>query len=289
MSRLYPPSISGALPSFYGNKLKIPYQMNKIVSTVDVIGFHLRLKSASTETTLFELKSTEQGVQCSYTNTDVLFTLKASETKKLALGEYYKIQLAYVDRSAITGYFSTISVIKYTGKPSAVIEGFEDDALNDSAPLLIGSYTNDGDPTEKDYEFRFQLYDTDRSTILDDTGWKIHLSDTDYTVVKDAIPVLDQLDQYQLRYIFDPDTSYYIQYIVRTNNDMIVTSPLYEMVEGKRVPISLEANLIAELDPSIENVQFNWYKSETPPNLSRKIKKNIEYILVYEKLLGKVC
>ena len=30
--------------------------------------------------------------------------------------------------------------------------------------------------------------------------------------------------------------------------------------------------------------QFNWYKSETPPNLSKKIKKNIEYILVYEKI-----
>ena len=29
--------------------------------------------------------------------------------------------------------------------------------------------------------------------------------------------------------------------------------------------------------------QWNWYKSATPPNLSRKIKKNIEYILCYEK------
>lgn len=29
--------------------------------------------------------------------------------------------------------------------------------------------------------------------------------------------------------------------------------------------------------------QWNWYKSATPPNLSNKIKKNIEYILCYEK------
>lgn len=29
--------------------------------------------------------------------------------------------------------------------------------------------------------------------------------------------------------------------------------------------------------------QWNWYKSETPPNLSLKIKKNIEYILCYER------
>lgn len=29
--------------------------------------------------------------------------------------------------------------------------------------------------------------------------------------------------------------------------------------------------------------QYNWHKSETPPNLSKKIKKNLEYILVYER------
>lgn len=30
--------------------------------------------------------------------------------------------------------------------------------------------------------------------------------------------------------------------------------------------------------------QWNWYKSQTPPNLSKKIKKNVEYILCYEKV-----
>jgi len=29
--------------------------------------------------------------------------------------------------------------------------------------------------------------------------------------------------------------------------------------------------------------QFNWFKSSTPPNLSFKIKKNLEYILCYTK------
>jgi adenine-specific DNA-methyltransferase len=29
--------------------------------------------------------------------------------------------------------------------------------------------------------------------------------------------------------------------------------------------------------------QFNWFKSATPPNLSKKLKKNIEYIVCYEK------
>lgn len=34
--------------------------------------------------------------------------------------------------------------------------------------------------------------------------------------------------------------------------------------------------------------QWNWFKSQTPSNLSSKIKKNIEYILVYEKKINKI-
>jgi len=29
--------------------------------------------------------------------------------------------------------------------------------------------------------------------------------------------------------------------------------------------------------------QWHWYKSATPPNLSKKIKKNIEFVIGYEK------
>ncbi|MDR3287473.1 MAG: site-specific DNA-methyltransferase, partial [Prevotellaceae bacterium] len=55
--------------------------------------------------------------------------------------------------------------------------------------------------------------------------------------------------------------------------------------------ISIDDNEQANLKLLMDDVfgegnfvgQWNWYKSETPPNLSLKIKKNIEYILGYEK------
>ena len=53
MARLYPPNITGALPSFYGTELTIPYTMNKVVSGASVAGFAVRVKSAATETLLF--------------------------------------------------------------------------------------------------------------------------------------------------------------------------------------------------------------------------------------------
>jgi len=61
VARLYPPSISGALPSFYGDELTVPFVMNKIVSISEVAGFALRVKSASSETFLFEVTGPGSG------------------------------------------------------------------------------------------------------------------------------------------------------------------------------------------------------------------------------------
>lgn len=55
--------------------------------------------------------------------------------------------------------------------------------------------------------------------------------------------------------------------------------------------ISIDDNEVANLKKLCDEIfgelnfvgQWNWYKSATPPNLSYKIKKNIEYILCYEK------
>ena len=55
--------------------------------------------------------------------------------------------------------------------------------------------------------------------------------------------------------------------------------------------ISIDDNEIENLKKICEEVfgasnfiaQWNWYKSATPPNLSKKVKKNVEYILCYEK------
>ena len=55
--------------------------------------------------------------------------------------------------------------------------------------------------------------------------------------------------------------------------------------------ISIDDNEVAQLRLLMDEVfgeenfvgQWNWFKSATPPNLSKKIKKNIEYILCFQK------
>ncbi len=55
--------------------------------------------------------------------------------------------------------------------------------------------------------------------------------------------------------------------------------------------VSIDDNEVANLRRVCDEVfgeanfigQWNWFKSATPPNLSKKIKKNVEYVLAYER------
>jgi len=157
---------------------------------------------------------------------------------KLRIGEYYKIQLAYVanqedlQHQHIIGYFSSTSIIKYTGAPKVEIQGFDEIGANTSPGVVVGEYSNPLDYSEKDYEYRFILT-IDKTTIIDDTGWRTHYSGTDVEIVEDgaATRFLEQIDQYTVKYTLDPNNIYYIRYMVRTNNDLYVNSPWYEIVE----------------------------------------------------------
>ncbi len=61
--------------------------------------------------------------------------------------------------------------------------------------------------------------------------------------------------------------------------------------ENGRIFISIDDNELANLKLICDEIfgrtnfigQWMWYKSATPPNLSNKIKKNLEYIVCYEK------
>ena len=63
------------------------------------------------------------------------------------------------------------------------------------------------------------------------------------------------------------------------------------MVDDGRIFISIDENELYNLKQICDEIfgpknfvgQYMWFKSATPPNLSHKIKKNLEYIVCYEK------
>lgn len=221
----------------------------------------LRVKSASTETFLFQIAAVDGGsvsnttayatVSSTWGTNSVTFELEEAQLKKLKIGQHYKIQLAYIDNIAYEiGYFSTVSIIKYTGRPSVSIVNFDSNTANENPITVLGNYSNALDYSEKDAEYRFILYEGDKTTVLDDTGWLTHIAANDVEQQEDgtAIKTLVQTDKYTIKYLLDSMSTYFIRYMVKTNNELITYSPYYELVETGAMNSTLQANLIAELD-----------------------------------------
>nr|DAF58752.1 MAG TPA: hypothetical protein [Siphoviridae sp. ctxMM9] len=102
MAKLYPPNISGTLPSFYKNsagavEITVPFSMNRTVSRSSVGGIVLRLKTAYTDIVLTEgLEGTSPNWQ--ETALSSTFTINSSVVlNRLHVGDYYKAQIAYKD------------------------------------------------------------------------------------------------------------------------------------------------------------------------------------------------
>ena len=47
-------------------------------------------------------------------NLAVNFNVPDSILKKLIVGNFYKVQLAYIDKEGLVGYYSTVGIVKYT-------------------------------------------------------------------------------------------------------------------------------------------------------------------------------
>ena len=230
--------------------------MNKIVAISEVAGFALRVKSASSETFLFEVVGPGVGtgkISANFSDTQVEFELTTNLLNKLYVGEYYKVQIAYVNSLDEIGYYSTIGIIKYTGAPQAWIADFNPDVPNQNRQKIIGTYSNETDPTEREAEYRFTVYAYDKITELTSTGWKSHIvsNNIETAIVADDYSVtyaIEQTDEYDLKYVLDPMSTYYIRYEIRTNNGLYKASPLYEIVENTTMNSTLLADLIAEMD-----------------------------------------
>ena len=119
-TRLYPPTIAGNLPAFNGTtSLTIPFVMNRSVSMDSIKGFALKVKSVRAETYIGTLYSRDNSFTIG-SNSSVTFyfgdeqnlilkqtgnaTEKVSLTTLLNEGQFYKVQLAYIDKTNTMGY-----------------------------------------------------------------------------------------------------------------------------------------------------------------------------------------
>ena len=217
--------------------------MNKMVSVYEVGGLSLKIKDAETDIPMGVISSTTWTQDA--TDPIVYFSLgstrsASSVASKLEVGKYYKIQIAYTDENNYAGYYSTISIIKFTAKPTVSIANYSRYRTNVDSVQYTGVYHNYNDVTEKVYQYKFTLRDADGNE-LDSSGWRIHNANTDTEQGQ-------SLDQYSILYSIQPDQKYTMQYSIITNNGLEIGSPRYQLVGTTSVQPELSATLYVESD-----------------------------------------
>ena len=241
MAKLYPPYINGTIPAFYCGEgtaktsIVVPFTMNRAVAAGEVAGFALKIKTINGD--VKDVLYTYNVPNVTTSNASVTF----STSSTFLVGQYYKVQLAYINSAGIIGYYSTVGIIKCTTKPVVQIEGLTFGQANTHNYSYTGTYSQrGGDVTEKMYSYRFVLYDAE-DNIIADSGEKLHNTSFDSVSYESHENFLISQD-------LDLKHSYYIQFSVTTTNLLTVKSLKYRIVQRRSVSPDLTLSLIAGLN-----------------------------------------
>lgn len=238
--KLYPPYIEGIIPSFslvsgMGTVITVPFSMNRAVSQNEISNFSLKVKNIISNDYILTLTADSYN----YDKNEVYFSLLPTEAAVLNIGQHYKIQLAYIDVNGEVGYYSTVGVIKCTDTVQATIEGLSNIQTNIHRYTYKGIYSHK-DSTEKAYEYQFIITD-ETGDIIADSGKQIHYVELD----EDMYISYDLFEFYSDLII---DMKYYIQYKVTTNNQLVVSSKKYCIMQSDLPEIEEPLSLIATLN-----------------------------------------
>ena len=257
MAKLYPPIISGTLPAFYLEesgtdrfiKITVPFSMNRAVSPVQVKGFSLKIKSVQSSNYLYTITETNPLFFEMEDSAWVTFTLRTSNSAKerefivrdLKVGLFYKLQLAYIDTNNEVGNYSTVGISKYTTQPTVTINDFKMGMTNTHKYTYYGFYNQEnGDVTEKVYSYRFDIYNN-YDVLIASSGDQVHNVNND-------TELRSSYDRYDYNKDLELNKVYKIQYTVTTNNNLIVQSPRYRIMQRTTIEPDLKADLVASVN-----------------------------------------
>lgn len=254
MSKLYPPYIEGTIPAFCENKqgtviMTVPFSMNRAVNKKQVSGFCLKLKTIQSDRYLITARSDVQSnnvnIHYDLTKQEVYFDL-TNLKNELNIGQFYKVQIAYIDRTGEIGYYSSVGIIKYTSMPQVYINGLESNTINLNTHNFLGCYSQEvildekKDYSEKEYSYRFVIYNNNNE-IIEDTGYLIHNNSRD-------INSYESNDDFFFSSDLELNKKYYIQYSVITNNNLEVSSPKYKIIQRKSIEPNIKTKPLLELN-----------------------------------------
>lgn len=246
MEKLFPPLIEGAIPAFYsdsenGTVLTVPFSMNRAVSSKQVGGLVLKMKTVQSSTYLFTKTVTDINDFELEDSPYVDFVLTPAELSKLKQGQFYKCQMAYLGTDGEVGHYSTVGLVKYTTKPNIEIVSLDAYEINMHSYEYMGHYSQkDLDITERVYEYLFDVYDSENN-LYTTSGWQLHNCDNDENIS-------ESYDIFKFPQELPLDRSFYIVYRVKTTNGVYLSTDRYRIMQKLSINPEIKANLVADLN-----------------------------------------
>jgi hypothetical protein len=134
------------LPAFYADDsstgtgtaiLTVPFALNRAVSKDVISGLQVRIKTVQSNTILTEVKCSNPSVALEELSAD--FVLSSDILNKISVGQYLKVQLAFINAADTVGYYSTVGITKYTTLPVVSVLGMETNP--NEIPCFTYTYT----------------------------------------------------------------------------------------------------------------------------------------------------
>lgn len=253
MAKLFPPLVEGTIPAFYSDegtvKITVPFSMNRAVNKKQVFGFVLKAKTVQSSTYLFTIRNQDSNTFNMEDSPWITFTLSSQDISYLRVGQFYKFQIAYIDSTGEIGYYSTVATGKYTKKPTLYIatanaqDGLKVGQINMHNTYYMGYYGQLGknaDSNERVYSYEFNVYDPN-GKLFATSGEQLHNSSND-------MELYESYDSFSVPQELEVDKSYYIQYKIKTINNLELSTPKYRIMKKTSIETEMEATMSATLD-----------------------------------------
>lgn len=236
-------------------KITVPFSMNRAVEEESIGGFELKIKTVQSNTYLATLQCNVVSNPTEFEEAMaihvVTFTwiLDKNNKNKIRYGQYLKVQLAYqgftddVPAQYYTGYFSTVATVKYTSKPAVYIEDLTNE-ISGYRRSYTGIYETSEDKSERPYSYIFNLYDRQKK-LIESSEWLLHNSDNNVTTTTSKA-VEKTVDVYTFSSQLIANREYFIEYGVRTINNLIIYSKLYVCMQIEAINPEIHADLFAD-------------------------------------------
>ena len=250
-TKLYPPYVDAAVPaqlvpdestSETTVTLTIPFQLNKAVSWADLKSKNniaLILKTVSTGKVLLDCYKGNVLTHYEPTGTPAAEFEIPKDTFNPIAGQFYKAQIAFVDSDDTIGYFSDVTIVKFTAIP---VVGIADlvNGTNAAQYVYTGTFSTT-DVTEKVYSYEFNIYDCETGLLHDTSGVIIHNSSTDVERGK-------SFDTWTSYKTLINERQYSICYKITTINGLVMETPAYGIMAVETLDlVSRNTEFIATL------------------------------------------